>query len=114
MRGTTSNPSGRESVIIISGHIRVKPEAMDTLRPHIRTVVETSRKENGCILYAFGEDVLEPGLIRVVERWESWDPVMIHVKAEHAAAWDRALEDAGGVLDREILAHEVTGKAREV
>ena len=85
-------------MIIIGGHIRVKPEAMDTLRPHMRTVLETTRKENGCILYAFGEDVLDPGLIRIVERWESWDALMTHIKTAHLAAWNRELENVGGVL----------------
>ncbi len=101
-------------MIIVSGHIRVKPEAMDALRPHMRTVLETTRKENGCILYAFGEDVLDPGLIRVVERWQNWDALMTHVKQPHIAAWADALENAGGTLDREILAHETTGEAREL
>ena len=35
----------------------------------MRAMVEASRAEDGCLGYSYAEDVLEPGLIHVAERW---------------------------------------------
>lgn len=98
-------------MIVVSGHIRIKPDQVARLRPAMRTVLETTRAEDGCILYAYAEDVLEPGLIRIVERWRDWDALTAHGAAPHLDVWRAALNDAGGVLDREVTAHE-TGTER--
>jgi quinol monooxygenase YgiN len=49
--------------------------------------------------------MLEPGLFRIVERWESWEALDAHGNAEHVATWRKALGEIG-VLDREVTAHE--------
>ena len=87
---------------------------MDELRPSMRAALEGTRKEKGCLLYAYGEDVLDPGLIRIVERWESWEAIDAHTTQPHIKAWSAAREAAGGTLERDIWAHEVTGEAREI
>lgn len=99
-------------MIVVSGHIRVRPEKMDELRPFMRAALEGTRREKGCLLYAYGEDVLDPGLIRIVERWESWEAIEAHGEAPHIAAWHEALRAAGGTLERDIQAHEVGGEGR--
>jgi quinol monooxygenase YgiN len=101
-------------MIVVSGHIRVRPDKMDELRPSMRAALEGTRKEKGCLLYAYGVDVLDPGLIRIVERWESWEAIAAHAKAPHIKAWADARESAGGTLDRDIRAYEVTGSPREL
>ena len=57
-------------MILVTGHVRLAPGNVEPARPHMRNVLEATRNEPGCILYAFGEDVLDPGLIRIVERWQ--------------------------------------------
>lgn len=101
-------------MIVVSGHIRVRPEKMDELRPAMRVALEGTRKEPGCLLYAYGEDVLDPGLIRIVERWESWAAIEAHGNAPHIKVWADAREAAGGTLERDIWAHEVGREAREL
>lgn len=92
-------------MIIVTGHLRVAPDKMDALRPHARRTLEATRRENGCILYAYAEDVLDPGLIRIVERWTDWPSLEAHAKAPHMDGWRAALKETG-VLDREVTAHE--------
>jgi len=94
-------------LIIVTGHIRVAPENMEVVRPHAKTNLEATRREKGCILYAYGEDLLDPGLIRIVERWESWDALAAHGKSDHIAAWGKVLKGIG-LLDREVTAHEAS------
>jgi quinol monooxygenase YgiN len=99
-------------MIIVTGHIRVPPDKMEHLRPHMRAVLEATRREDGCILYAFGEDVLDPGLIRIVERWDNWQALAAHSQAAHIKAWVAAQKSAGGALERDILAHEAGEERR--
>jgi quinol monooxygenase YgiN len=101
-------------VIVVSGHIRVRPDKMDVLRPAMRVALEGTRREPGCLLYAYGEDVLDPGLIRIVERWQSWEAIEAHSKAPHIKVWADAREANGGTLERDIWAHEANGEAREL
>ena len=101
-------------MIIITGHVRVRPEKMDELRPYMRAALQGTRQEPGCILYAYGEDVLDPGLIRIVERWQSWDAIEAHTKAPYIKAWADAREAHGGTLERDILAYEVSGEGRTI
>lgn len=92
-------------MILVTGHFHVPPDRVDALRPHMRAVIEATRKEDGCILYAFGEDVLDPGMIRIVERWRDWPSLEAHGKAPHIAAWSAVVKEKGGVISREVIAH---------
>jgi quinol monooxygenase YgiN len=92
-------------VIIVTGHVRLAPETMERARPHMRKVLEATREEPGCLVYAYGEDVLDPGLVRIVERWADWQSLEAHGKTPHIDAWRAALKEIG-VLDREVIAHE--------
>ena len=91
-------------MIIVTGELRLASENMERVRPHIRTVITANRKEDGCLLFAFGEDVLEPGLIRIVERWRDWEA---HDRAPHVLAWRAALKEIG-IISRDLMAHDGT------
>ncbi|MEJ0013531.1 MAG: putative quinol monooxygenase [Bauldia sp.] len=95
-------------MIIVSGELRLKPERVEKLRPAMRTVITANRREDGCLLFAFGEDVLEPGIIRIVERWRDWDALAAHDRAPHVVAWRAALKESGAVLGRDLVAHEAS------
>jgi len=98
-------------VIVVTGDLRVAPDNMDSLREAMRRVIEATRKEDGCLAYAYGEDVLEPGLIRISERWLNWQSLEAHSKSPHVAAWQATLKKAG-VIHRDIVGYEAgTGRA---
>jgi quinol monooxygenase YgiN len=99
-------------LIVVTGHLRVAPEKIEALRPHARKVLESTRREKGCLLYAYGEDVLDPGLMRIVERWEDWDSLAAHGKSAHIATWREALGEIS-VIERELTAHEA-GEERNI
>ena len=92
-------------MILVTGHITVAPEKVAELLPHIQALVAATRAEDGCIVYAFGEDTNEPGTIRIVERWRDWAALEAHGKAPHIAAWS-AVASKAGITSRDILAHE--------
>ncbi len=73
--------------VAVIGQFRFPPENVEAARPAMRKVMEATRAEAGCIEYNYGEDVLDPGLIRVSELWESREQLMVHMKAPHMAVW---------------------------
>jgi quinol monooxygenase YgiN len=95
-------------MILVTGELRLKPESVEQLRAAMRTVITANRQEDGCLLFAFGEDVLEPGVIRIVERWRDWDALAAHDRAPHVVAWRAALKDSGAVVGRDLVAHEAS------
>ena len=99
-------------MIIVTGYIRIAPQDVEAARPQARKNLEATSNEKGCLLYAYGEDILDPGLIRITERWESWDALAAHGNSAHMAVWRDALKQIG-VLDRNLIAHE-TGEERAI
>ena len=55
-------------MLVIVGTFRVPVDRLEEARPAMARVIAASRAEDGCDFYAFAEDLLEPGLIRVSER----------------------------------------------
>jgi quinol monooxygenase YgiN len=69
-------------------------------------MIAASRGEDGCLVYAYAEDVAEPGLIRVSELWRDRDALARHFASAHLAAW-RAAWPQLGVSDRSLVLYEV-------
>lgn len=99
-------------MIVVIGVIRCPVDAMDALRGPMAKVVDASRAEDGCIEYAYGEDLLEPGLIRVTEVWRDQAALDAHLTQPHMHAW-RAARALLGVGGRRIFQYEA-GEPREI
>ena len=95
--------------LIIAGTVRVPPENLDGLRPHMVTMMTASRAEDGCRAYGYAEDVGEPGLIHIFEIWRDQASLDAHFKSAHMATW-RAAGQSHGVSDRRLIAYEVAGE----
>ena len=95
--------------LIVAGTFRVPPENVEPLRPHMRAVMEATRLEEGCIVYSYGEDVGDPGLIRVFEVWRDQACLDAHFASAHMKQWqtDRA---GFGLHDRRISAYDVAAE----
>ncbi len=91
--------------LIIAGTVRVPPENFAGLKPHMLAMLSASRAEDGCFEYSYGEDIAEPGLIRVYEAWRDQAALDAHFKSAHMAAW-RAAWPSFGVFDRRLFAYE--------
>jgi len=96
-------------MLIVAGTIRVPPENLEGLRPHMLAMAAATRAEDGCLDYSYGEDVGEPGLIRVFERWRDAAALEAHFAAAHLAAW-RAAWPRFGVSERRLFAYEVASE----
>ena len=96
-------------MLVIAGTVRVPPENLDALRPHMQVVLQASRAEDGCVVYSFAEDVEDPGLIRVFEVWRDRSAIGAHGKTAHLAAWREAGREHG-VSDRRLSLYEVASE----
>jgi quinol monooxygenase YgiN len=92
-------------MIIVMGTIRAPAAAMDRLRAPMEAVIKATRAEDGCIDYGYGEDVLDPGLIRIMERWRDRAALEAHFKTPHMALW-KSQREAEGVGERRIFVHQ--------
>ncbi len=92
-------------MIVVVGQFRFPPERMEEARPVMRRVMEATRAEPGCVEYNYGEDVLDPGLIRVSEIWESREQLAAHMQTAHMAEWQRERAELG-LSGRSIMVFE--------
>jgi quinol monooxygenase YgiN len=94
-------------MILVVGTFRLPVDRLAEARAALVRVIEATRAEAGCIDYAYAEDVLEPGLIRVSEKWESREVLAAHFVAAHMVRWHEERE-ALGMSERNMAAHEVS------
>ena len=95
--------------LLIAGTLRVPPEHIEGLRPHMIAMMTGSRAEDGCIAYGYAEDVGEPGLLHIFEEWRDQAALDAHFQSPHMAVW-RASWPQFGVSDRRLIAYEVASQ----
>ncbi len=92
-------------MIVIEGTVRIPLARLDAARPVMEQMIRASRAEAGCLDYAYSVDVLDPGLIRVSERWESREALAAHFETAHMATW-RSFFPRLGITDRSLRLYE--------
>jgi quinol monooxygenase YgiN len=88
-------------VIVIVGTVRLPPANIAAAKGPMEAMVTASRAEDGCIAYAYSEDLLEPGLVHVNELWRDRDALAAHFKTAHMATW-RAAFGGLGITGRDL------------
>lgn len=92
-------------MIVIAGTVRIPAGSLDLCRPAMRAMVEATRREDGCLHYAYAEDVLEPGVIWVSESWRDGAALAAHLAAPHFHAWREAGAQLG-LYERNLTVYE--------
>ena len=78
-------------MIMIEGWVRMDAADIDRLRPAAATMIAATRLEDGCEEYAFSQDLVDPGLFRIVERWRDEAALAAHFQTPHMAVFSAAL-----------------------
>lgn len=95
--------------LIVAGTVRVPPEKLGLLRPHMEKVLEASRAEDGCLVYSYAIDAIDPGLVRVFEVWRDQAALDAHFRTPHIAEW-RAAWSQFEVSDRRLALYEIVAE----
>ena len=93
-------------MLLIIGTVRLPASNMEKARPVMRRMADASRAEDGCLEYGYAEDVFDPGLIHVKERWADQASLDRHFASEHIVE-RRAAWPALGIGDRDLLVYDV-------
>lgn len=96
-------------MIVVIGTFRLPVENVEAGRTAMAEVIAASRAEPGCLSYAYAEDVLEPGLFRVSEAWESREALAAHFEAPHMKQWQRERAELG-MTERAVTVYEVASE----
>ncbi len=91
--------------VAVFGTLRFPPSEMQAVLPHLRTLVEATRRNDGCIAYDAAEDVFDPGLIRFSEMWPDQASLDRHLQAPHIAPW-WAICRQHGLVERKFEAFD--------
>lgn len=81
--------------VLVIGEFRFPAENMGAAREPMARVIAATRAEAGCELYSFAEDVVEPGLFRISERWASRAALDAHFATPHMKTWQEEREALG-------------------
>ncbi len=89
-------------MLIVTGIIEVHPERVGSARSAVIRMMEETRREAGCILYEFSQQVEAPHRFRVYEEWTDEAALAAHAETSHMAAFREALGEIG-VISRDIV-----------
>lgn len=93
---------------MIAGTFRLPPDQLAAAQSAMLAMIHASRAEDGCLVYHYAEDVFEPGLIHVVERWRDREALDNHFASTHLAAW-RARWASLGIGERSLTLIDTDG-----
>jgi quinol monooxygenase YgiN len=99
-------------MIIVAGFIDVDPPVRAEFLEAMREAIVATHSEPGCIEYTFAADAVEPGRVRLFERWESKDDLLTHLalSAKQPSPVSATFERAAVELAQyEISAHGPLG-----
>jgi quinol monooxygenase YgiN len=78
-------------MLIVLAKAKLGEGAIDAARSAIADMVAASNAESGCIAYAFTQDVLDPSVLHIVEKWQDEAALAAHFATPHMAAFGAAI-----------------------
>lgn len=79
-------------MFLISGTMPIQPGSQDQAVAALRPMIEASNAEDGCGIYAFSFDVLDPDLLHFYEEWDTQESMAAHGASAHMAAFGAAMQ----------------------
>lgn len=80
-------------MLMIEGWIKLATGEFEKVREQGIAMVAATNQEAGCLHYAFAQDIADPDLIRISERWESQDALAAHGASAHMGTFNKAMGD---------------------
>lgn len=93
-------------MIVIAGIMEFEPCVFEQAKSAARTLVDESRKEAGCSLYLFSEDINAVNTLCFYEEWAGPEALDAHRKAPHTLKFKEALEELA-MLSRVVKRYKI-------
>jgi quinol monooxygenase YgiN len=94
--------------VVVIGILRFPPSEVSNVLPHLKLLVDETKKNDGCTAYDVAEDPFERGLIRFSELWPDHESLQRHLQAPHIQPWRHAAKKCG-LIERKFTAFDITG-----
>jgi len=78
-------------MLIVLAKAKVGADGLEAARAAIAAMVAASNAEAGCIAYAFTQDLLDPGVLHIFEKWQDDAALAAHFATPHMAAFGAAI-----------------------
>jgi quinol monooxygenase YgiN len=92
-------------MIVIAGTIPIKSEHREEAHKLALWMAEETRKEAGCLAYAFYADLADPNTFFIFEEWESDEALSRHFQTEHMKKFQ---QQAPNILAGKVNAKKYT------
>lgn len=92
-------------MLVVTGLIEIAEKDIAAARIAAADMAVATRREPGCAVYAFYEDVEAPGRFRVYEEWSDADALKAHGETPHMDVFRAALAEFD-VRKAEVLKFE--------
>lgn len=80
-------------MLIVLAKAKVSADALEATRAAVADMVAASNAEAGCIAYSFTQDLGDPTIIHIVEKWQDDAALAAHFATPHMAAFGAAIRD---------------------
>ena len=92
-------------MIVVVGQFRLPVERLAEAQHAMARVLVATRAEAGCVQYNYAADLLDEGLIRVSEVWDSREQLTAHLATPHMQKWVE-VRSGFGLSERAITVYE--------
>ena len=92
-------------MLIVTGVVEVSPEGIEALKAAAIEMARETRKEDGCNIYGFWQELENPNKFRVYEEWTDLAALEAHSQAPHMGVFREAVGKAG-LVSRDIVRFE--------
>ncbi len=96
-------------MLIVAGKITLDPAKVDTAKEAMKKVIAATEKEAGNMGYTFSQDIENPAVFHIFEKWESEEALASHLEEPHMAEFTGAMGDFG-VTDATVRKYDVSAE----
>lgn len=96
-----------KATVAVLGTLRFPPDRIQGILPFLKTLVDETIRNDGCIAYQVAEDPFDRGLIRFSELWPDHDFLRNHLEAPHIEPW-RSAAAKGGLIESKFTVYDIS------
>lgn len=89
------------TIQLAPGTVAAKPDVVAA----IKAMVAASRAEDGCYTYTFAQDLSDPDVLIIYERWRDREALAAHGASAHMAAFQKIMA-ANPPIGRDLRIYE--------